>query len=45
MTPYCGCEGWEQENADGPYCGGCGHHYTDHYADEAGCGYDPEEDL
>lgn len=26
----CDCEGWQQENADGPWCGDCGHHISDH---------------
>jgi hypothetical protein len=30
-TPgLCHCEGWQQENADGPWCGDCGHHISDH---------------
>lgn len=26
----CDCQCWQQENADGPWCGYCGHHTTDH---------------
>lgn len=26
----CNCDGWRQEGADGPWCGDCGHHTSDH---------------
>lgn len=29
-VPVCGCEHWHHFGADGPWCGFCGHHITDH---------------
>lgn len=29
-APTCDCEGWEQRDADGPWCGYCGHHINHH---------------
>lgn len=32
----CGCESWQQLGADGPWCGDCGHHISDHHGPD-GC--------
>lgn len=47
----CYCEGWQHEGADGPWCGECGHHISDHNGhgpgvDEDGPGVcEPEPDF
>jgi hypothetical protein len=41
----CDCEGWEQEGADGPWCGECGHHISDHNGHGPGADEDGPGDL